>query len=412
MATIEDQTAAPTPAEQTEKPAPESKTETTPSTQASNDPISELKLPSSAADGPIKKPFSKPLEGSKPVPSPELTADEKAKYESLLETVTQWTTIPTTSVKDSPTAPISDDDRMFLTRECLLRYLRATKWVVADAVTRLQGTLTWRREYGLGEKLTADYISIENETGKQVLLGYDINSRPCLYLNPAKQNTERSDRQIEHLVFMLERVIDLMVPDQESVSLVVNFKQTSSGQNASIGQGRQTLNILQYHYPERLGRALVINSNVIPSTPMPYLYLYTSANPCGYLVPFVIWGFMKLITPFIDPLTREKLKFNEDLRQHVPAGQLLKETGGDVEFEYDHSVYWPTLNKLADQRRAEYRQRWIDGGKMIGEYENYLRGGSSLGRSKSEAKSLPLEEKVASLSIDAAQAPEQQTQAA
>lgn len=44
---------------------------------------------------------------------------------------------------------------------------------------------------------------------------------------------------------------------------------------------------------------------------------------------------------------------------------------------------------------------------MVGEYENYLRGGPSMSRSKTEAKSLPLEEKVASLSIDGAQTDEQ-----
>ena len=91
----------------------------------------------------------------------------------------------------------------------------------------------------------------------------------------------------------------------------------------------------------------------------------------------MIWGFFKLITPFIDPLTREKLKFNEDMAQHVPTAQLLKENGGEVEFEYDHSVYWPALNALADERRAAYRKRWDDAGKHVGESEDFLRGGSS-----------------------------------
>lgn len=94
------------------------------------------------------------------------------------------------------------------------------------------------------------------------------------------------------------------------------------------------------------------------------------------IVPFVIWGFFKLITPFIDPLTRQKLKFNEDLCQHVPPSHLMKSVGGDVEFRYDHSTYWPALNTLADQRREAYRERWIQGGKQIGEFENYLKGES------------------------------------
>jgi hypothetical protein len=227
-------------------------------TSASNEKDIELNLPTSAADGLVQRPFPRPLDTAKPAAPAELTPDQQSKYEAILKAVSEWTTVPTTSAKNAPTAPITDDERMFLTRECLLRYLRATKWNVAEAITRLQRTLTWRREYGL-EKLTPDYISIENETGKQVILGYDIHARPCLYLLPSNQNTEKSDRQVEHLVFMLERVIDLMGPDQETLALIVNFNETKSGQNASLGQAKQTLNILQNHYPERLGRALVIN---------------------------------------------------------------------------------------------------------------------------------------------------------
>lgn len=91
-------------------------------------------------------------------------------------------------------------------------------------------------------------------------------------------------------------------------------------------------------------------------------------------MPFVVWGFFKLITPFIDPQTRQKLKFNEDLRQHVPPSHLMKSGGGDVEFSYDHTIYWPALNRLAGQRHEGYRDRWIQGGKQIGEIENYLKG--------------------------------------
>ena len=217
-----------------------------------------LDLPLSASDGLIEKPFAKPLDNCLPLPPNELALVEIKRYEKVLKEVTSWTTIPTTSAKDSPTAPLTDDERMFLSHECLLRYLRATKWHASEAVTRLQQTLTWRREYGV-ENLTADYISVENETGKQVILGYDVQSRPCLYLIPSHQNTEKSDRQIQHLVYMLERLIDIMEPDQETLALLVNFNETNSGQSATIGQARQTLHILQNHYPERLGRALVIN---------------------------------------------------------------------------------------------------------------------------------------------------------
>ncbi|KIW86310.1 hypothetical protein Z517_01706 [Fonsecaea pedrosoi CBS 271.37] len=326
-------------------------------------PAKTLNLPRTAAEGVIKTPLAEPLETSKPAPRPELEIEHENKYASLLKIVSAWTEIPETSAKGSNTTPLTDSERMFLTRECLLRYLRATSWNVAQAETRLKSTLIWRREYGL-EKHTKEYISIENATGKQVILGWDIQGRTCQYLRPSKQNTERSDRQIQHLVFMLERAIDLMPAGQETLALLINFAETKSGQGATLSQGKQTLHILQNHYPERLGRALVTN------------------------LPFYIWGFFKLITPFIDPLTREKIKFNEDMGLHVPREQLLKESGGHVEFEYDHDVYWPALNELCEWRRAEYRRRWEEGGKRIGEYEGYLKGGDekSLAEREKEAE--------------------------
>ena len=92
-------------------------------------------------------------------------------------------------------------------------------------------------------------------------------------------------------------------------------------------------------------------------------------------LPWFVSGFMKLITPFIDPLTRKKLVYGDDLRNHVPPSQLLKSHGGDVEFEYKHEEYWPALNSLADQRLGEIKARWVQGGKRVGELEAYLKGG-------------------------------------
>lgn len=90
-----------------------------------------------------------------------------------------------------------------------------------------------------------------------------------------------------------------------------------------------------------------------------------------------MWGFFKLITPFIDPLTREKLKFNEDTKLYVPAEQLWTENGGELNFEYDHSVYWPTLSKICAEKRAALKVRWEKAGKRYGESEVYLKGGNT-----------------------------------
>lgn len=340
------------------------------STQSSSVAASLREKPS----GVIKTPFLEPASSAKPKPRVDLTSEQEDKYNALLDTVKSWKEIPSTTGKGGH---IVESEIMWLTRECLLRYLRATKWVTADAAKRILATLSWRRDYDVESLLDGEIVSPENETGKQNILGYDVDARPCLYLNPGLQNTAPSPRQVQHLVFMLERVIDMMIPGQDSLALLINFKANKSRTNTSpgISTGREVLNILQTHYPERLGRACIINGRFssFPDTPRHGRNIEEGLT--FIIVPWVVWGFFKLITPFIDPLTREKLKFNEDVRLYVPPEQLWKENGGDVDFQYDHAVYWPALIKLCDEKRAVQKQRWEKAGKRYGESEAYIKGG-------------------------------------
>ncbi|KAF2453675.1 CRAL-TRIO domain-containing protein [Lineolata rhizophorae] len=326
--------------------------------------------------GPRKTPVAHPHPSSKPrAPPRPLTADESAKYDQVLSTVSQWTTVPTSTARGAPTEPITGGERMWLTRECILRYLRATKWNAPEAARRLQATLAWRREFGV-DALTPEGVSRENETGKQVLFGFDTDGRPCLYLNPARQNTDEWKGQLQHLVYMLERVIDVMPPGQETLALVISYGGTSRGKSGpGLAGGKEVLGILQGHYPERLGRALITE------------------------LPWFISTFYKLIRPFIDPITRDKMHFNEALSSHIPPEQLIASHGGEVDFEYDHQEYWPALTELAKQRREEMRARWEKDGKKVGASEWMLRGGEVEEGGKNEEVG-NVEEKIGELKVE------------
>ena len=150
---------------------------------------------------------------------------------------------------------------------------------------------------------------------------------------------------------MLDRTVDMMPPGQENACLIINFKGASSGKIPTVGQARQVLNILQGHNPERLGKALISE------------------------LPWYVNTFFKLISPFIDPVTREKMKFNPPIRQFVPPERLWNHHEGDLNFVYEHGVYWPALEKETTRRREAQRERWERAGKRVGEYEMYLRGG-------------------------------------
>ena len=164
-------------------------------------------------------------------------------------------------------------------------------------------------------------------------------------MRPGRENTETSPRQLRHLVYILyvppfapdllincrankinnvaagsrERAKDLMPPGQESLMILVDYKSTTLRTNPSISVARKVLAILQHHYVETLGRALVVN------------------------LPTILSFFYKGIAPFLDPVTREKMRFNPDLFELVPREQLDADFGGDYEYEFDHEAYWNQL---------------------------------------------------------------------
>src|SRR5438045_691311 len=101
-------------------PAPEKVAE--PATSSTNPPEFITATPGQT----VQTPFTAPLPTSKPAPAADLTAEQQKKYDELLEIVLAWESVPVSSARDAATEPINDTERMWLTRECLLRYLRAT----------------------------------------------------------------------------------------------------------------------------------------------------------------------------------------------------------------------------------------------------------------------------------------------
>ncbi|KAI0673925.1 CRAL/TRIO domain-containing protein [Trametes maxima] len=245
------------------------------------------------------------------VPPREYTDDQKAKMQALRE------------YADGLLLPDSDpyhpwEKRWLGKPDTIPRYMRAAKWNLEDAKKRLNGTVEWRRDFK-PDLIPPDEVRIESETGKIILNGFDNDGRPILYMRPGRENTETSPRQLRHLVWCLERAKDFMPPGQESLVIIVDYKSTTLRTNPSISVARKVLNILQNHYVETLGRALVVN------------------------LPMLLNFFYKGISPFLDPVTRDKMRFNPDLFELIPKEQLDADFGGDFEYEFEPKSYWEQI---------------------------------------------------------------------
>lgn len=283
---------------------------------------------------------------------------QQQDYDSVLRHF-QNTELYPVKEKDCPKdeyKPLNDNEKAWLSRQCIQRYLRACDWKVDDVIKRLTCSIGWRREFGIAggefDTLTSETVKVEGETGKIIVFGYDKGGRPCLTLFNGRQNTKTSFRQIQHMIYLLERSVDFMPQGQDKLALCVDFKKypeacTYEPKVPAVSVGKDVLHILQYHYPERLGRALFIN------------------------IPWLVWGFLKICWPFVDPYTKKKVRFDEPFLNSIDADQLAVNHGGDVNFEYKHEDFWDELDRLAANKRRVVMDNYhrLGGGIGLSEWD-------------------------------------------
>merc|ERR1719401_466449 len=230
-----------------------------------------------------------------------------------------------------------------------LRYLRAEKGNVETATKRLKETLAWQQEFKVSsikncflqqvdnnvdnnDTITElkDIIAFENSTGKIYCRGYDKNNRAILYLRPARENSTDGMNNMRHLVYNLEKAIACTLRKsnnkEHKVNIIVDYKDFRIRDTPPLSTTKMTINILQNHYPERLNRGYICNP------------------------PYVFVAFWKLIQPFLDPVTKQKIVFckgqegTELLAKDMELDVVEKSIGGcndGKEFDSTEYLYGP-----------------------------------------------------------------------
>eukprot|EP01024_Parvocaulis_polyphysoides_P001503 TRINITY_DN10409_c1_g3_i1.p2 TRINITY_DN10409_c1_g3~~TRINITY_DN10409_c1_g3_i1.p2 ORF type:complete len:326 (+),score=33.73 TRINITY_DN10409_c1_g3_i1:27-980(+) len=232
-----------------------------------------------------------------------------------------------------------------------LRYLRARNYNVEKATKMLKATIEWRKSFK-PELLRWKDVSKEGETGKIFRLPVmDKNGRPVLILRSRKENTKAGPEQIRHLFYHVELACRLA--DAEGacgkMTLIIDYGGYSWRTAPSSKQGLKVLSILQNHYPERLGLAVM------------------------YHAPKIFSVFWTAISPFIDPITYHKIRFfnahNKHERQHMEelfdVSQLEDCLGGDFKGEmFDFDTY--------TKRMQEEEQRWFGNEQITQQVKNTI----------------------------------------
>lgn len=168
----------------------------------------------------------------------------------------------------------------------LLRFLRASHWKSMEALRRLKATVRWRKAFGIAALCAgapADLLAQENARGRIFVRGSDRSGRPILVVRLRYPDLRRGEDYIRHAVYCIERAVacldrreamvdignvgpgshadDQVFEVQEAAgkfTLLIDFTDYAPQNRPKLGTARAVLNILRDHYPERLGRAILL----------------------------------------------------------------------------------------------------------------------------------------------------------
>ncbi|KAG0018029.1 hypothetical protein BGZ81_010420 [Podila clonocystis] len=267
----------------------------------------------------------------------------------------------------STESSFSAKQKAWASDDTLVRYLKGRKWNLQEAKQAVVESIQWRESYNPA-KPDREGLWTETAAGKMYVSGFDMESRPLLYMKPRLENTAASPAQIRHVCFHLETAIALMPEGVQNLAILIDFSGSSMRTNPGVAVAREIINVLGSHYPERLGKAYIIHA------------------------PWFFFPFYKLISPFIDPVTKSKINFvdmkkqkprslvstpsssapaseadaasvrsskkassgvnaagasdNINLLDMIPEDMLEQEFGGSSDYVYDQEAYWTAVEKV------------------------------------------------------------------
>eukprot|EP01060_Flectonema_neradi_P002352 TRINITY_DN11439_c1_g3_i1.p1 TRINITY_DN11439_c1_g3~~TRINITY_DN11439_c1_g3_i1.p1 ORF type:complete len:329 (+),score=60.01 TRINITY_DN11439_c1_g3_i1:187-1173(+) len=180
----------------------------------------------------------------------------------------------------------------WLNDRCLLRYLRARKYNVEKAKEMLKNTMNWRTTHAPAAITHKDVMEISKHFSNYLHMTTK-DGNPVCYMRFQRDPPGFTDKdKLQHVKFVLEEAARVMkynderFPGIEKLCYIIDLQGFSlNAPGASREVAAKWTDMLQNHYPERLGKAYLINYPSIFS---------------------VFWAAVKL---FIDSVTAAKVCF-------------------------------------------------------------------------------------------------------
>ncbi|KAL7784131.1 hypothetical protein V8C37DRAFT_413490 [Trichoderma ceciliae] len=252
-----------------------------------------------------------------------------------------------------------------------LRFLRARKWDVEKALVMLVSTMSWRHsemkvdsdimkngeEGALADaqvgksdaKKVADDFLAQLRMGKSFLHGVDKQGRPiCVVRVRLHRQGEQCEESLErYTVYLIETARMVLRPPVDTATIVFDMTGFSMA-NMDYTPVKFMIKCFEANYPESLGAVLVHNA------------------------PWVFQGIWKIIRGWLDPVVAAKVHFTNnknELREFIEPTHILKELGGDEDWEYKYVEPVAGENDLMKDIEAKENLTG-DRGKLVKEYED------------------------------------------
>ncbi|KAG0063367.1 hypothetical protein BGZ89_009915 [Linnemannia elongata] len=193
----------------------------------------------------------------------------------------------------------------------VLKYIRARKWVIDDALKMVLNALKWRVVEQLDElvelsdaELDAKYPKFieQLKSGKGYLRGADPLGRPMSIINTRLHHKSDQPPETIHRYTLYTMECGRTVLETGAESVIVIFDLSDFGlDNMDWGFIRLFVQCFEAYYPETLGVCVI------------------------HKAPYVFWGIWKLIQPLLDPVVTAKFVFtrnNADLHKVIPRERL------------------------------------------------------------------------------------------
>ncbi|KAG8629932.1 hypothetical protein KVT40_001551 [Elsinoe batatas] len=252
----------------------------------------------------------------------------------------------------------------------MLRFLRARKWDVHDALVMLVATLHWRMvemkvdeevmstgESGFIErsktstgesKKDAEDFMAQLRMGKSLIHGRDREGRPVSVVRVRKhQPGQQTERALEmYTVYLIETTRLLLKPPVDTATII--FDMTSFAMsNMDYTPVKFMIKCFEANYPESLGSVLVYKS------------------------PWIFQGIWKIIRGWLDPVVASKVHFCDDETQlgaYIDTKRIPKEMGGEEDWEYKYVEPTPGEDeRMKDEKTREDIEKECKG--VAEEYE-------------------------------------------